>query len=172
MAPDDGLMEGWVPAVLAAAVLGGGLIFERWIVPAIRPAWYLGIGVPLGVRLVPIHDLPVGTGETATVAWEARELQVYFWAAARGRRVPFGLHGVVSLQPHSDGSVGLNVRWSPPWVALVAILWLAFLAVLRGESYVGAPVSAILLVAILLVYRQAAVRAAAELRYSFTSAAE
>ncbi len=163
-------MEGWVPAVLAAVVLGGGLIFERWVVPALRPAWYLGIGVPLGEQLVPISQLPEGEGETATVAWEVRELQVFFWAAARGRRVPFGLHGVVSLQPRSDGRVGLDVRWSPPWVALVAILWLAFLGVMRGEAYIGAPVSAILLVAILLVYRQAAVRAAAELRYAFTSA--
>jgi hypothetical protein len=57
-------------------------------------------------------------------------------------------------------------------VALVAILWLAVLGVVRGEAYIGAPVSAILLVAILLVYRQAAVRAAKELRYAFTSVAD
>ncbi|MFT6145230.1 MAG: hypothetical protein ACJAZO_005043 [Myxococcota bacterium] len=165
-------MEGWVPAVLAAVILGGGLIFERWVVPVLRPAWYLGIGVPLGEHLVPIDKVPEGTGETATVAWEARDLRVYFWASARGRRVPFGLHGVVSLQRRVDGRVDLDVRWSPPWVALVAILWLAVLGVLRGESYIGAPISAILLVAILLVYRQAAIRAAAELRFALISAEE
>ena len=154
---------------LSAGVLGGALLVERFVVPVWRPRLYFVLGLPLGSELVPISVAPEGDGHAATVHYEVRDAEVLFWADARRRRGAFGLHGMVQLTALRDGRVGLTVRWSPPWVAMLAAVWLAALATLRGEPQIGGPIAAVLLLSVFIVYQQAAVRAAEELRWAFTS---
>ncbi len=153
-------------AVVAACVLLGGWFVERFAVPRWRPSPYFRFGFPLGANLVPIPSAPKGEGTTASVGWVVRDDEVHFWADPGQRTAPGGMHGKVVLIPTRSG-VQLAVTWSPPLASVGALVWVAFLGGMRGELPVAAAIVTLLAVAIGLVYRQAALRAAAELRRAF-----
>lgn len=157
-------------ALLAAVLFLGGLVLETRVLLQWRANWYFAAALPLGAVLVPIPRLPTGEGRTPSVRWEAAEPGlVRFWADPSERRAPSGLHGVVLLHPRTDGMVELTVRWAPPWVPLLAALWLAMLGLARGEGQLTVPLAAMIAAAILFVYGERSRRVAAELRHSFVS---
>lgn len=168
--PDPALLldDGSVAlATVSALGMIGGLVVER-VLLHVQPRWYFAVGIPLGEQLVPIPSPPEGEGETATVRWKVDEPVVHFWADPRQRRAPSGLHGVIWLS-RQRGAVHLDVRWSPPWSPMLAALWLAGLGAWRGEPQLTVPIACMLVVGVLVLYRQAAVRAARELRWSFVN---
>lgn len=159
-------MTGWPITLVAAAVLGGGLLVERLLLAA-RFTPYFTAGFPLLPELVPIPAVPKREeGTTASVRWVRDGAIVRF--SAHGRGGPMGLHGAVLLRPVRRGGVAMDVRWAPPWTPLLAATWLGGLATARGEPYM-LPVAVGLGFVVLHVYRTAAVKAAAELRWAFVS---
>lgn len=153
--------------LLVAVLAVGGLVLERALLRARWRGYYL-LGFPLGVDLVPIPLPPKGRGETASVRWAVDEEggHVRFWAEPGRRTAPMGLHGVVQLVRHNRG-VHLPVRWAPPWTPVAALLWFAGLGLTQGQGHLTIPVGLLLVVVLFLLYRQAAVRAARELRWAF-----
>lgn len=160
---DDGSIQ---LAMVAALLFLGGLVVERLVLTWQRPAAYFAVGLSLLDEPVPIPAAPEGEGQTATVAWRAGADRVLFWAPVGARQAPMGLHGRVDLEPTTRG-VHLRVRWAPPWSPLLAAMWLVGLGVARGEAYLTAPIGTIIVVGVLLLYRQVARRAAAELRWAW-----
>ena len=161
-------MTGLPAAIGAALVLLGGLLAERW---ALRARWapYFRVGFPLSPPPVPIPDMPPETGHTSSVAWERPDAEeALFWADPHQRSAPTGLRGVVFLVPMQAGRLHLDVRWAPPWTPLVAAGWLMGLGFARQE-WVAVPAGAMLVLVLLAIYRHAALRAAAELRWSWVS---
>ena len=155
-------------ALFAAVAFLGGLVLETRVLLRWRTDWYFAVSLPLGADLVPIPEAPAGEGRTRSVRWEvSRPGLVRFWASPDERRAPSGLHGVVQLMPAVGGGYGLSVRWAPPFVPLLAALWLAFLGAARGEAAVTVPIALMITAAILVVYGDRARRIAQELRYAF-----
>lgn len=156
----------WMPALVAAAAVGG-LLAERALVAWGQPT-YFRLVLPLGQALVPIPAPPRGDGRTASVRYAVDEPRgwVRFWAQPGDRTAPLGLHGVVLLTPTTRG-VALEVRWAPPWTVAAALLWFAGLGVARGQGLVTVPVALGLLGIGFVLYRDAAARAARELRWAF-----
>lgn len=156
-------------ALLACAVLFGGLLLERVLV-AYRVRRYFQVGFPLGPRLVPIKALPEpDEGETATVRWARDGNEVLFWSG--NRRAPMGLHGrVLLIGP--PGRVAVDVRWSPPLSPILAAVWLAGLGLFRGEGWLTVPVGSLMAGGLVLVYWSSAVTAARELRWAFVKGDE
>jgi hypothetical protein len=167
----DLLAEGSMRLALGSALmLIGGMVLERFLLTRFRWMAYFSAGFPLFPQLVPIPTRPTGRGETATVHWEVvegREDRIRFWADPDQRRAPSGLHGAVRLYPLSGGRTGLAVRWSPPWTLLLAAGWLVVLGVIRQEPQITVPIALVWVLGVLMIYRQAALRAAAELRWAF-----
>ena len=159
--------DGSLPTLLfSVALLAGGFATERALLSWRWTPWFAA-GLPLVPVPVPIPEAPTGSGETASLKWEVVDGVVRWWADPRRRgAVPTGLRGVVRLRRSTRG-VELDVRWSPPWTPLVAMGWLAALGVMRGQTQVTGPIAALLVLAMLLVYHQGALRAAAELRWAF-----
>ncbi len=154
---------GW-PLLLGLAPVAG-LALELSL---IRARWtpYLRVGVPLHLELVPVARPPEGEGQTSSVCWRAGDDGlVRWWANARGDGL-VGLHGVVRCFRARRG-VGLAVRWAPPWSPLVCAAALALYGTARGFPQVALPIAAAMIFGLLFTYRHAAVRAAAELRWSF-----
>lgn len=156
-------------AAMAALTLLGGLIGERatlrW-----RPRGYFRVGFPLGAEPVPIPAVPAATsGKTPQVHWERDGDELWFWAEPNERKAPMGLHGQVTLV-RTTRNVRMDVIWAPPWTPMIAAVWLAGLGAARGEAALTAPISVVLVVGLLVLYRQAAVQIAAELRYSLATA--
>lgn len=155
-------------AAVAALFFLGSLVVERQLL-RFRLDWYFTAGFPIFPELVPIPRAPEGSGETATVVWEVVEANlVRFWADPAVRKAPSGLHGAIRMSKSPQG-VRLAVRWSPPWSPLLAAGWLAGLGLVRGEGLFTVPIAAMIVLAVLFVYRQAAVRAARELRWAWVS---
>ncbi|MBT3217547.1 MAG: hypothetical protein HN348_00515 [Proteobacteria bacterium] len=154
-------------AVVAAVLFLGGLFVERQLLRW-RHNWYFSAGFPVFPELLPIPRAPEGSGETSTVSWEVVDGLVRFWADPAARKAPSGLHGAIRLIL-GPKEVRLVVRWSPPWSPLLAAGWLAGLGLVRGEGYFTVPIAAMIVLAVLFVYRQAAVRAARELRWAWVS---
>ena len=154
-------------ALFAAVAFLGGLLVERLLL-GVRPALYFDVGVPLLPRLVPIPEAPEGEGQTATVCWEVVGDLVRFWAPPGKRTAPMGLHGVVQLS-RQGSQVVLDVRWAPPWSPLLAAAWFGGLGLSRGEGSLTLPLAAVMIVGILALYRRAALRAAAELRWHWVA---
>ena len=157
---------GW-PLMLAAAPLVG-LAFELLL---LRTRWtpYFTSGFPLHLDLVPIVKAPEGEGTTASVCWTAdEEGLVHWWANARSGEGLTGLHGVVRCYRSRRG-VELVFRWSPPWSPLLAAAALAVFGAIRGLPHVTIPVAVAMILGLVFVYHQGALRAAAELRWSFVS---
>lgn len=144
-----------------------GLLVERLLLTAGARA-YFRLGMPLGEELVPIPFPPDGEGRTASVRWAtaADNSTVRFWSHPGDRAAPMGLHGVVGLVRGPRG-IHLPVRWAPPWTPFLALLWFAGLGVLRGQGLITVPIALLIMAALVLLYRQAALRAARELRWSF-----
>jgi hypothetical protein len=152
-------------AVFAALAFLGGLLIERALL-SWRPTWYFTAGFPLLPELVPIPSPPnAESGRTASVHWDRVGDLVRFWALPGERDAPMGLHGAIRLVRGPRG-VHLVVRWSPPWSPMLASAWLAGLGFVRHE-YFAIPIAAMLVLAVLFAYRTYAVRAAAELRWSW-----
>jgi hypothetical protein len=152
-----------VVAVLAVA----GLVVERLL---LARGWhpYFAFGFPLGEELVPVPLAPEGEGRTASVRWAVDEDRgvVRFWAGPGDRTAPMGLHGEVALVRGPRG-IHLPVRWAPSWTPLLALVWFAGLGLAQGSGHVTVPVGLGLAGLLLVLYRQAAVRAARELRWAF-----
>lgn len=127
---------------------------------------YLAAGFPLAVELVPVARPPEGEGTTASVAWVVDSDGVVRWWANASSEGLTGLHGVVRCV-RSRGGVGLVVRWSPPWSPLLAAAGLGALGFARGLPQVTVPIALLLVGGLMFVYHQGALRAAAELRWSF-----
>lgn len=159
-------MEGGNAVLLSLVVLGLMVVFERGVVPRWQPSWYFRLGLPLGATLVDLPHAPAEEGRTHAVDWRADAQSVWFWARPGRRGAPVGLHGWIRLVPRGDGRVGMEIRWSPPWIGVLACFWLAGIGVAQDDARFAGPLSMVLLAAIFLIYRQAAVRLAAELRYS------
>lgn len=164
-------MDGSLPvALLAAALLFGGLYLEtRWLVRRRFDGWFL-VGLPTPGRLVPLQrPPPMGLGRTPTVAWErATPNLVRWWGVPAERGVPMGLHGCVLLVQGRSG-IELRVRWAPPWTLVAAPVWMASIGAIRGEGAIAVPLAMAVLVAVLAAYGVAATSVAAELRWSFLS---
>jgi hypothetical protein len=154
-------------ALFAAALLLGGLLLETRVLMRWRKDWYFAAGLPLGAQLVPIQKAPVGSGRTATVHWEVSQPHlVRFWSEPGQRQAPMGLHGIVLLAQGRRG-IEMEVRWAPPWSAVLAACWLAGLGIVRGEGMLTVPIATLILVGLVIVYGERARRAAAELRWAF-----
>ncbi len=61
------------------------------------------------------------------------------------------------------------VCWAPPWSPLLAALWLAGIGAVRGEAWLTVPIAAVMVLGVVLLYRQVALRVAAELRWGWVS---
>ena len=167
---EDLFAEGSMVLALGSALtLIGGMVVERFLITRYRWTPYFTTGFPLIPELVPIPKAPEGQGKTATVNWEVvgDGQIVRFWADPDQRSAPSGLRGAIHLYRAGAGQVGLSVRWSPPWTLLLAAGWLVMLGVVRHEPQITFPIATVWVLGVLLVYRQAAVRAAAELRWAF-----
>jgi len=165
----DTLLEpsGLALAALVAGVAIVGLLAERALI-TLRVRWYYLLGLPLGERLVPVPLPPEGQGRTASVRYAVTEGvdEAFFWAQPGDRTAPLGLHGFIALVPGRRG-VALEVRWAPPWTLLLALLWFGGLGVVRGQGGLTIVVATLLIAVVGVLYRQAAVRAARELRWRF-----
>jgi len=152
---------------LVAAVAIGGLLVERVLLTSGLLA-YFRLGMPLGEELVPVPFEPRGSGRTASVRWKVEPDAgcVRFWSQPGDRAAPMGLHGLVGLVRGPKG-IHLPVRWCPPLTPFAALTWFGALGVVQGQAHVTVPVALLLMVVLLLLYRQAALRAARELRWSF-----
>lgn len=159
---------GW-PMVVALVPLFG-LVLEAVL---LRLRWlpYMQAGFPLHVELVPIPHAPEGQGTTASVRWEVGEDGVVRWWANQTGEGLTGLHGVVRCVRTRRG-VGLLIRWSPPWSPLLAASGVALFGAVRGLPHVAIPVAALMVFGLIFVYYQGAIRAAAELRWSFLSSGD
>ena len=159
-------------ALFAAVTFLGGLVLETRVLLRLRTRWYFSLGIPLAGTLVPVPRAPEGKGRTASVQWEVAEPGlVRFWANPDERKAPSGLHGIVQLVPTVGGGYGLSVRWAPPWIPLLAALWLALLGAARGEAALTVPIAVLIVAAILFVYGERARRVAHELRQAFLDVA-
>ncbi len=167
----DLLAEGSMRLALGSALmLIGGMVLERFLLTRFRWTPYFTAGFPLFPVLVPIPTKPQGSGETATVKWEVVGEDgdvVRFWSDPENRSAPSGLRGAVRFYGAAHGQIGLAVRWSPPWTLLLAAAWLVILGIARGEPQITVPIATIWVMGVVLVYRQGAMRAAAELRWAF-----
>lgn len=169
-----GLLEGGDITTVAIVAVGviGGLLLER---VALTAGWrvYFRLGMPLGEDLVPIPLAPEGKGKTASVRWAVDEEAgfVRFWAQPGARSAPMGLRGVLGLVRSARG-IHLPVRWSPPFTPFLALLWFAALGFARGQGLITIPIAGLIMAALIVVYRQAALRAARELRWAFVSGEE
>jgi hypothetical protein len=166
----DLLAEGSMGLALGSALmLIGGMVVERFMLTRFRWTPYFTAGFPLFPELVPIPRAPQGTGETATVRWEVvsdGEL-IRFWADPDKRTAPSGLHGAIRLYGAGSAHIGLAVRWSPPWTLLIAAGWLVVVGIIRDEPQVTVPIAVVWVIGVMVIYRQGAMRAAAELRWAF-----
>jgi hypothetical protein len=140
----------------------------EWLLLWWRPRFYYRFALPLGLEPLPVPGAPEGSGETATVAWEVVGDEVLYWAMPGSGRGLVGLHGVVQLVPDRD-RFRLIVRWAPPWSVVVLAGGLGAVGAAMGMAVVGVVSSVIVLAAVIAAYNQAAVRAAAELRWAFVS---
>lgn len=156
MAPLHGALTGLPWGVVVGLALLGLLLLE-WGLGRARAGVYYRVGFPLPLEPLPIDQPPQETGSTPTVDWALDGPVARYWSGRAG--LP-GLHGEVTLLPHR-GRYRLDVRWAPPWSLLVLAAALGFV----GRTPAAALVSLALVVGVLVVYYQAAVRAAAELRY-------
>ncbi|TVQ87070.1 MAG: hypothetical protein EA397_19150 [Deltaproteobacteria bacterium] len=156
---------GFAAFIGAVAIIG--LLVERFLLGrGFRP--YDLLGFPLGEELQPLSAPPEGRGQTASVDYRVleREGRAIFWAQPGARRAPMGLHGCVVFLRSTRG-VHMHVRWAPPWTLLVALLWFAGLGIARGQGFLSVPIALVLAMVIGLSYRNAALRAARELRWAF-----
>lgn len=154
------------PGLVVGGLLFAGLALER-VLLSWRWSPYYVVGFPIEPPLVPVRTPPRGAGRTATVRWEVDGPLVRFWADPSARAAPWGLHGGVHLRPSSRGIV-LEVRWSPPWTPLIAVGLLPAIGAARGMPLLATTVAVVVGVSLLLVYRAAAIQAAAELRWAWT----
>lgn len=164
------LAEGDLTMLLAAAVVAvGGLLVERWMLVS---GWapYYRLALPLGEELVPIPLPPSSDGKTASVHYAVveDEGEVQFWAKPGERAAPMGLRGTLGLV-RGPGGVHLPARWAPPFTPLLALVWFGGLGATRGQGHITIPIAILLLAIMIVLYRQAAVRAARELRWAFVS---
>jgi len=130
---DPAALSGLETALGSAAVLLAGFVLETRVLPNLGVPVYHDVGLPLGVELPPIAEVPSGEGDTASVAWREHDGRVRFSARPRERRVPAGLHGVVRFRQTSGGHA-MRVLWSPPWTFALALGGAGFVAVSRGEA--------------------------------------
>jgi len=152
-------------ALLFVASMVVESVLLRWRINA-----YFQAGFPLFLTMVPIPNAPEGSGSTATVRWEVTGDLVRWWADPAMRSAPSGLHGSVQLAA-GQGGVHLFVRWAPPWTPLLAAAWLIGLGMVRGEAMVTLPIGLVMIAGVLFLYRQAAVRAVAEMRWAWVQQA-
>lgn len=162
------MWEGSTVATVAVGLFVVVFLLERL---ALVRGWrlYYRLGLPLFPRPQPLVALPEGRGETATVWWaiSSDPPTAWFHAAHGGGEAPWGLHGLVDLVADHQGRVQLMPRWSPPWTPIVAMMWFAGLGLSRGEGLLTVPLATLLVAAMLALYRQAALRAVAELRWAW-----
>ncbi|MEQ1507767.1 MAG: hypothetical protein ABMB14_36400, partial [Myxococcota bacterium] len=68
--------------------------------------------------------------------------------------------------------IELDVRWSPPWTPMLALLWFAVLGIARGEGLLTVSIAVGMALAVWWLYAERAQRAAAELRWAFVRGSE
>ena len=146
-----------------------GLLVEAGLV---RLGWmpYFLAGFPLLPEVVPIEGMPTEAGKAGSVCWDMPATgSVRWWSNPDSRESLTGLHGVVLCVRRGD-NVRLHMRWSPPWSPLLAAAGLLILGVVRGLSHVTAPVSVVMVLGLVVLYHQGALRAAGELRFGLSGA--
>jgi hypothetical protein len=157
-------------ALIVGLCLAVGLLLEARVLVRWRVDAWFHASVPLAAELVPIPRAPRGAGRTSTVRWEVGPAHVVrFWSDPSDRAAPLGLHGVVILRESRRG-VELDVRWAPPLTLVLGPLWLALLGAARGDGPLLGAVALTLSALGAWWYGRAALRAAAELRWSFLEA--
>jgi len=144
----------------ALAVIGTAIV--EWLLVAWRVGTYFRAAFRLPLEPLPVEHPPDGEGQTRTVGWEARGEHAVYWSVGG---LP-GLHGAVGFVP-DRGKLRLDVRWAPPWTGVAGCGALGFVGPSIAPVAVSVTVSVLLLVGLLVLYQQAAVRAAAELRWSW-----
>lgn len=147
---------------LLAALLG--VVGGEWLALTARWMPYVRRGFPLGAEPLPLTDLPEGEGETATVLWWVDGPCATFRANGAGL---WGLHGVVDFLPHR-GRIHLEVTWAPPWTLLALVLAAGLLGTALGLGPAPAVICSLVVLGLGVLYRQAALRAAAELRWTWS----
>jgi hypothetical protein len=155
---------------LTTAVFVGLLVLFLLERVALLKCWqpYYSLGFSGLPEMVPVPSVPEGQGDCASVRWRVESQRVIWWAVPRSGRAPMGLHGCTELVG-TVGSFRLNVRWAPPWTPLLALAWFAGIGLARGEGYLTVPVGVFLIGLIIWMYRSAALRAAAEIRWAIVS---
>ena len=146
-----------------------GLLVEAGL---IRFGWmpYFSAGFPLLPEVVPIRVMPTEAGKAGSVSWDVPQTGwVRWWSNPDAREALTGLHGVVWCVRRGE-RVHLHMRWSPPWSPLLAAAGLLILGVARGLSHVTAPVSVAMVLGLMVLYHQGALRAAGELRFGLSGA--
>jgi hypothetical protein len=161
-------VTGLAPAAIAA-VFVVGLILERALI-RYRVAAYVGLGVPLGVEIAPIPDVPEGDGATRLVRWARRGDVVLFWADPGRSVAPMGLHGSVRFEG-SGPRKRVDVRWAPPLAPLGAAAWVALVGWSRGEPII-IPFVIVIVSLVFWAFRSFALKAAHELRWAWVGAPE
>ena len=135
-----------------------GFVMERLLV-GLRWAPYFGWAFPVRGLLERRSGPRSAEGRNEWLHWVTLESgEVLFWADARTRRSPAGLHGV--WVPAGEGSSDEDrAYWAPPWTPVFASFWLMALGASRGEVAMTATIGLGLLLTIGTVYSHMARRA-------------
>ena len=153
-------------AVMLILALLGGMAFERFLI-RFGVRWYFRAGFPMLESLVPIQAFPEGEGRTPSVCWTVVQPKlVHFWADSALPEAMTGFHGVVYCVAGRAG-IDLRIAWAPPWTPFLVLSWLFIHGASMGAITLVGPVCVGLCLILLAAYRFAALRAAAELRWSF-----
>ena len=154
---------GFLEGSMGMVVWTGGLLILGFVVERLLVGmrWAPYFGWALAVRgPLERHSGPLKSeGRNDWIHWKTLESgEVLFWADARTRRAPAGLHGV--WIPAGEGSSGeARAYWAPPWTPVLASFWLMALGASRGDLVMTTTIGVGLLVTIGKVYSHMARRA-------------
>ena len=130
---------------------------------------YDELGLPLPATPLPIPLQPEDEGRTPSVAWSRTGDNAFRWWVDLGcSEGVTGLHGEVTLQ-RVRGGWALNVRWFPPWSALLTIAAVVAYGTAYGLTRMVVPLGVVMTLGLFAVYYEGAMRAAASLRYAFVT---
>jgi hypothetical protein len=156
-----GFLEGSMRLViLTGGFLVLGFLLERLFV-ALKWPPYFRCGVAVWGPIRPEVRPPSEPGRNEWLHWQPLDSgEVIFWADARTRRSPSGLHGVWKLVPTEHGEEA-RAYWAPPWTPMFAAIWLVGLGATRGDAVMTATIAFGLIGTLGAVYGHMARRAIA-----------
>ena len=146
--------------VLTGFFLVLGFLLERLCV-ALKWAPYFRVGVSVWGSVRRDVQPPSEAGRNQWLHWQTlKSGEVIFWADARTRRTPAGLHGVWKLVSTTHGEE-VRACWAPPWTPVLAAIWLMGLGAMRGDVVMTATIAFALIGTLGAVYGHMAQRAIA-----------